>query len=345
MVFEGPKPGEKEAKLEADEAEKGFEPPKLTHIKEGEQELDPLREKPESVIDSPRVAHEAGSAENKLADIEDLSRNLGVENTRALEHAREQVYQGAKAKDQTAKLVDLTLSEHLIGAANQAIRQEKELRQQTVGGRKYADLLQPARVVFNERKHLDKAAQIKHEKLFVVADKLSQDNNTEMREAEAEGMTQFYEQMTGVPLQEMRDAYQEARDLLLKMQQESNAIVTPHETKMRYSEVHRELNQRLNELENIDDLPTKEKHITLPKLLRDDQSPHAKYHYDGAPQDMMSAQKWLSETRKIVEEAKKALGPQEEKKTEVEEASAEEAQPAEQKAEENPKKPWYRFLG
>jgi hypothetical protein len=294
---------------------------------------------PESAIKSVGISHDAAKSLDKLRDLEQMGRELGVASgqdrpSAALDRARSEIHQTASDRDKVALLVKTVISEQLMAAATHTVNNEKQKNQYAADseGRIRADLIQPIRIAYNDTsKYLGPEARANHPELAKLANTLNQEKHDEMKATAAEGVNQFYEQMTGVTLEKRRFAFQEANQALVDLKAKGDAKDQSYEQGAQIREKHYQLERQLRDLEKIKEVSTSEKHITLPLALNDREE-FAGYYYDGAPDGTMSASDWLQEVEAITREArdfKPEVKEEPKEEPKQEEASTEEGKPAE----------------
>ncbi|OQB06712.1 MAG: hypothetical protein BWY19_00062 [bacterium ADurb.Bin212] len=254
--------------------------------------------KPDSVVDNIEIAHGAANSEDKLHNLERTAEALGCDKRQEIDEVREEIYGLASKQDKTAKLVEAVIAEQMLEASAAVISKEDVYRRD---GFKSVSLIQPDRIAHNDQPQMqmEKYRQ-KYPDFYQAAKELSGDY-PEYQAANNEGVSQFYEKMTGVSASEMRSVTSLAEHKIKKFVENLNDVPLEYGKKSVLKDKCNAIHLEFNNLCETPFFLTINPNIVLPGVMaHNGAEPYAEYYFDGAPESAIDAKEYVAQMKRII---------------------------------------------
>lgn len=272
-----------------------------------ELETNSVLEEPAGVIKNRDIAHGAAITENESRENQLMREARGLDN-RSLIETRATIEAVTSAQDKAASLIAEVIFDKMTLQADHANKDRHFSSHVRPEGR---DLIQPERISTMLQ---DDSYRRDYESRFPEESEAAKSilGNVELSKlARTEGISNYYEMMTGVSATDMRAAFRKAEEAL----QAVGRVAFDEEMKWAVRnplrEKGRELTIRIGELQKVKELSTNlpqssKPKYTVPGVFAPTDS-FVKYYIGGVPEGTMSAQEFLAEARRIEAEALDAL--------------------------------------
>ena len=262
---------------------------------------------PDTVINNRQIAHRAAISEQESREHQQMAEARGSD-IMSIQETRDMIETSTSAQDKTVTLISEVIYDKMLQQADRVNKNRHLGAQQRPEG---SPLVQPDRIPTMLQEEAYRRDYVAKFPEGCEAAKSILGNAEASELARAEGVSKYYEIMTGVPATDMKFAFQRANEALQALKKAAGNEETKWAVRNPLYEKSRGLSDRVERLQNVKELTTNlpeanKSKYSVPSVLAPHES-FVKYYIQGVPEGTMSAQDFLAEAGNIESEAREIL--------------------------------------